>query len=378
VGTRKGENKVKVFFVASIAAILIALSGFHSQVVAQDNRDRILPIMTRNLDEATDFGPIFQATTSQDFAFQVAAAYQEVQASNIPERAAGIADEIAAKQPYLVGLQEASVWSTGPLFKHADTEVFNALNSLLTALAARNQHYTVIAALKEFEGEAPSALGIEIGFADFDVLIARTDVSVSELKVSNIQAQHFVTILTFPNPILGQVTIPRGWISVDGKLRGKDFRFVTTHLEGFDPRVQAQQATELVQGPGNTNLPVIMAGDFNTAPLASFAVPGCSSSGGSPATNLAYNIIASGGFADAWTILHPSDLGFTWPLHCEDPFTPSITPDQRLDLVLFRNGQTGLDVLTTDLIGNMPSDLMASGLWPSDHAGVTSVFRLEP
>jgi hypothetical protein len=106
------------------------------------------------------------------------------------------------------------------------------------------------------------------------------------------------------------------------KLRRKDFRFVTTHLEGFDP-VQAQQATELVQGPGNTNLPVIWLEISTTTPLASFAVPGCSSPGGSPATNPAHNVIASGGFADAWTILHPSDSGFSWPLHCEDPFTPS-------------------------------------------------------
>ena len=106
--------------------------GFYSPAVAEDHRDRVLPIMTRNLDEGTDFGPIFQATTPQDFAIQVAAAYLEVQASNISERAAAIADEIAAQQPYLVGLQEVSVWSTGPLFMHADTETFNALRSLLT------------------------------------------------------------------------------------------------------------------------------------------------------------------------------------------------------------------------------------------------------
>jgi endonuclease/exonuclease/phosphatase family metal-dependent hydrolase len=369
---------MKVFLVASITVIFIALGGFYSQAVAEGNRDRLLPIMTRNLDEATDFGPIFLATTPQDFAFQVAAAYLEVQASNIPERAAAIADEIAAKQPYLVGLQEVSVWSTGPLFGHADMETVNALRSLLDALAARHLEYTVIASLKEFAAEAPSALGIQIGFADFDVLIARTDLSVSELKVSNIQAQHFVANLTIPNAILGQVTIPRGWISIDGKLRGKDFRFVTTHLEGFDPRVQALQATELVQGPTNTNLPVILAGDFNTAPLDSFGVTGCPLPGGTPATNPAYNIIASGGFADAWSTLHPGDPGFTWPLHCEDPFTPFTTPNQRLDLVLFRSGQTDLDALATDLIGNTPGDLTPTGLWPSDHAGVESVFRLEP
>src|SRR5437667_240615 len=145
--------------------------------------------------------------------------------------------KLRTQQPYLVGPQEVSVWSAGPLFMHADTETFNALRSLLTALAARGQQYTVIAILKEFEAEAPSALGIEIGFADFDVLIARTDLSVSELKVSNLQAQHFLTNLVIPNPILGPVTIPHGWISVDGKLRGKNFRFITTHLEGFHPAV---------------------------------------------------------------------------------------------------------------------------------------------
>jgi endonuclease/exonuclease/phosphatase family metal-dependent hydrolase len=358
--------------------MLIALSGLYSRAVAQGNKDRLLPIMTRNLDEGTDFAPIFQSTTPQDFANQVAAAYLEVQASNIPERAAGIADEIAAKQPYLVGLQEVSIWRTGPLFMPADTVTFNALQSLLTALAARGQHYTVIAALKEFEAEAPSALGIQIGFADFDVLIARTDLSVSELKVSNIQAQHFVANLMIPSPILGAVTIPRGWISVDGKLRGKNFRFITTHLEGFDPRVQATQVSELVQDPGNADLPVIIAGDFNAAPLDSFGVLSCPPPGGSPATNPAYNIIASAGFADAWVILHPNDSGFTWPLHCEDPFTLSTTPDQRLDLVLFRDGHKGLDAVTTDLIGNRPSDLTPSGLWPSDHAGLASVFTLEP
>src|SRR5438445_1785231 len=51
--------------------------AFYSPAVAQDHRDRVLPIMTRNLDEGTDFGPIFQATTPQDFAIQVAAAYLE-------------------------------------------------------------------------------------------------------------------------------------------------------------------------------------------------------------------------------------------------------------------------------------------------------------
>jgi hypothetical protein len=66
-------------------------------------------------------------------------------------------------------------------------------------LAARHQQYTAVAALKEFEAEAPSALQIQIGFADYDVLLTRTDLSVSELKISNVQSQHFLASLTLPN-----------------------------------------------------------------------------------------------------------------------------------------------------------------------------------
>jgi endonuclease/exonuclease/phosphatase family metal-dependent hydrolase len=354
----------RMFLGSFLAITLIASSAPYSRAQASD---RLLTTMTRNLDEGTDFGPIFAATDFSQFATEVANAYLEVQASNIPERSAAIADEIAARQPYLIGLQEVSVWRTGPLFGHADTVTYDALQSLLQALEARGQHYSVIKTVTEFEGEAPSALGIEVGFSDLDVVLARTDLSVSELQLSNVQGQHFVTNLVFPSPVLGIVTIPRGWISVDGKLRGKEFRFITTHLESFHPGVQAAQASELMLGPANTDLPVIICGDLNTeAP------------GGNPALNAAYQIVLSGGFSDIWSTLHPSDPGFTWPLHAEDPFTSSSTPSQRIDLVLSRAGRKGLGALATDLIGNLSSDLTQSGLWPSDHAGLLSVFTLEP
>ena len=349
-------------FLGSLLAIsLIVSTGSYSQANASD---RLLTTMTRNMDEGTDFGPIFSAANFSQFATEVANAYLEVQASNIPERSAAIADEIAARRPYLIGLQEVSIWRTGPLFGHANTVTYDALQSLLQALEARGQHYSVIKTVIEFEGEAPSALGIEVGFTDLDVVLARSDLSVSELQLSNVQGQHFVTNLTFPSPVLGIVTIPRGWISVDGKLRGKEFRFITTHLESFHPGVQAAQASELVLGPANTDLPVIICGDLNTeAP------------GGNPALNAAYQIVLSGGFSDVWSILHPTDPGFTWPLHGEDPFTSASTPSQRIDLILSREGRKGLGALTADLNGNHSTDLTQSGLWPSDHAGLSSVFK---
>ncbi len=356
---------LKIMFLGSFLAIsFIVSAGSYSQANASD---RLLTTMTRNMDEGTDFGPIFSSTSFSQFATEVANAYLEVQASNIPERSAAIADEIAARQPYLIGLQEVSIWRTGPLFGHANTVTYDALQSLLQALEARGQHYSVIKTVIEFEGEAPSALGIEVGFTDLDVVLARSDLSVSELQLSNVQGQHFVTNLTCPSPVLGIVTIPRGWISVDGKLRGKEFRFITTHLESFHPGVQAAQASELVLGPANTDSPVIICGDLNTeAP------------GGNPALNAAYQIVLSGGFSDVWSILHPTDPGFTWPLHGEDPFTSVSTPSQRIDLILSREGRKGLGALTADLTGNHSTDLTQSGLWPSDHAGLQSVFKLEP
>jgi endonuclease/exonuclease/phosphatase family metal-dependent hydrolase len=316
------------------------------------------------MDEGTDFGPIFTATTFEQFAQEVAAAYVEVQQSNIPERADALAKEIEAAQPQLVGLQEVSVWRTGPLFGPATTVTYDALQSLLDALETRGLHYYPVAILKDFEAEAPSALGIQIGFTDLDVVLARSDLQTSELKLDNVQARHFEINLPFTSPILGTLVIPRGWISVDGKFRGKQFRFITTHLESFHFGVQAAQAGELMSGPANTEVPVIIAGDLNTE-----------SASGNPAGNLAYQIVAGAGFVDAWTSLHPGDPGLTWPLHGEDPFTPVSTPTQRIDLVLIRGP---VAVLETTLVGHRLADLTTSGLWPSDHAGVLSVVNLKP
>src|SRR5439155_24444109 len=103
---------------------------------------------------------------------------------------------------------------------------------------------------------------LDVRVTDHDVMLARTDLQTSELKLENIQVQRFTTNLTLFSPTLGLLTNPRGWISVDAKLRGKQYRFVTTHLESLSPAMHAAQAAELVNGPGNTAVPVIFAGNF--------------------------------------------------------------------------------------------------------------------
>lgn len=340
---------------------LCVVAGLHTTATANSgdhNNRRELTVMTRNMYLGADFDGVLGATSFPEFANEVAALYIHVQQSRIQERAAAVAREIESTRPQLIGLQEVSVWRTGPFGGPATTVTFDSLQSLLDALSARGLHYTPIAILTEFEAEAPSALGINIGFTDRDVILARTDLNTSELILSNVQAQHFTTNLMFVTPVLGPLTIPRGWLSVDGKIRGKTFRFVTTHLESFHPGIQAVQASELIQAACNTTLPVIIAGDLNT-----------DSPSGNPTDNAGYQILRSSAFSDIWTSFHEGEAGNTWPLHVGDSLTAT-TPSQRIDIVFFRGA---IDTEEVELVGDLPT----SGLWPSDHAVVVALFDLK-
>jgi endonuclease/exonuclease/phosphatase family metal-dependent hydrolase len=186
------------------------------------------------------------------------------------------------------------------------------------------------------------------------VLLARTD--LSDLTLANIQVHRFTHLLVV-NTVVGTLSIPRGWISVDATLKGKTFRFLTTHLESNSSTVRAAQGNELLQVPANTSHPVVFAGDFN------------SDTDSGDQTYL--NLIAAG-FVDAWSVTNPGDPGYTGPLHLEDPYAAS-TPSVRIDLVLLLNNVRALD---TELVGNEPGDLTPSGLWPSDHAGVVATVRM--
>ena len=163
--------------------------------------------------------------------------------------------------------------------------------------------------------------------------------------------------LSFPHPFLGQVTVPRGWISVDVKKRGKTYRFVSTHLESFSPPVNYVQAKELLHTAADTSLPLLVAGDFNADAHAGDAT---------------YQLLLSTGLQDAWVLTHPGEAGNTWPLFLTDPFTYT-TPTQRLDLVLFRGE---LSTVSADVVGE--ENVTPTRPLPSDHAEVLADFVLHP
>jgi endonuclease/exonuclease/phosphatase family metal-dependent hydrolase len=324
----------------------------------------MVTVMTQNVYHGvnTELFRVATATDLSDLVVKVAAVFNGYHARNFPERAAAFAAEIDAARPELIGLQEAVLVRTqsppdGPTTP-APTVALDYVQLLLDALAARGLAYEVVATSFGWDAELPSALGFDVRHTDREVILARADLKTADLKVSNVQAGHFATNCMIPTR-LGTITIKRGWVSVDVKIRGKEFRVVSTHLDGDcpNPAIQVAQANELLQGPGATTLPLIFIGDFN-------------SDAGAGATG-AYAALLAAGLTDAWTVAGVGS-GFTC---CQDSslLNPVSTLAHRIDLVLFR-GEFG--VVGIDVVGAQAADVTPSGLWPSDHAGVVTRLQL--
>jgi endonuclease/exonuclease/phosphatase family metal-dependent hydrolase len=329
------------------------------------NDDREITVMTRNVYVGADFGPVL-AAPSLPAAFAAAGVvWGQVQASNFPERAEALADEIAEELPTLIGLQEVSWFRSGAVFNPAPAAIneLDFLDLLRDELAERGLSYAVVAESVVFDEELPIIEGgiptKDLRLTDRDVILARTDLPASQLKLSNIQVGHFAARLQLP---LGPevISFDRGWMSVDAKVRGKSVRFVNTHLEPEfpAPAIQVLQGQELLAGPANTSLPVIMVGDFNSR-----------ADGSGTAT---YGSLIAAGFDDAWSQTRPGDPGYTC---CQDALllNPVSQADQRIDLVLYRGD---VRAASTDIVGENPADRTPSGLWPSDHAGVAATLEL--
>ena len=277
----------------------------------------------------------------------IVATFCEVVASNVEQRAARIADEIAAAQPDLVSLQEVAEWQSFVQLPCSGPTQIDAETALLNQLSADGMTYNVVKQLDEFNSS--SIPGLPESFLDRDVLLARAE-PAGQLSLANSNAQHFSTLLTLPLAPGISATILRGWISVDATVRPRTVRVIATHLESFYEPVQEGQALELSTGPGGTTLPVIIAGDLNTGPGSS--------------QTASYTLLTSAGFTDTWAATHPAtDPGFTNAFYTEDPVAPSV-PSKRIDLVLVRGAA----------VPSAPKNyLVGTGNpHPSDHAGVVA------
>jgi len=82
-------------------------------------------------------------------------------------------------------------------------------------------------------------------------------------RLSNAQSGNFKTNLVI-KVVDKNVTVLEGWASIDVQVHGRKIRFITTHLDAFAPPIRLAQATEILRGPANTNMPIVLAGDMNT------------------------------------------------------------------------------------------------------------------
>jgi endonuclease/exonuclease/phosphatase family metal-dependent hydrolase len=326
---------------------------------AADPGSVTIRVMTQNLSSGTDFSDLIGATSLPGFLAAVTATYNTIQASNPAERAAAVAREIARERPDIVGLQEVTILRTGAT-RPATTVQSDQLQLLLDALAALGLRYQAVAIVPNLDAEAPGTLGFDVRITTRDVIIVRANLPVARVKPANLQIEQYLARAAFSTPA-GAIADPRGWASVDVKLQGQTFRFVTTHLDR-NPAIALGQAAELVQSAGSTALPVILVCDCN-APPDNSADPSFP----------AYKVMQDTGFVDAFRQAHPGLPGFTC-CQDEDLRNTSSKLSIRIDLIQLRGP---FQIQRVQLVGNHPqTDRTPSGLWPSDHAGVVATLRL--
>ncbi len=296
--------------------------------------------------------------------------YYEIVLSQPEVRLQGVADQIAARLPDFVSVEEASLFrvqSPGDLVlggtQPATTVTYDYLRILTNALAVRGAHYAVVSTANETEVELPM-LNLQTGgfddvrWNDRDAILVRTDLPPGQLRVTNPQSGNFTVELPIPG-----VSVERGWCSVDVFLRGAVFRYLCAHteIESF-PEIQALQVQELLNGPANITAPVMIVGDFNADPYGRDG-------------SFAYSLFPAAGFKDAWAAVHPNNLtdGLTWG-HDEFLADPEVNFDRRIDLVLYKGA--GFVPQSANVL-DLSLDREAAPLWASDHAAVSATFLLK-
>ena len=357
--TRVSANALRLFALLLTGSALIPVWAENPKVT----------IMTRNMYAGSDLGCVFAATDEASFVQCMAATLAQIKSSRIPERAALLAEEIKAQKPDLIALQEVTLWRTGPMLEPPATEIlYDQLDLLLAELSKRKLHYGIVAIQTLVDAEAPVPTdGIDLRITDRDVILARLDLPQTQFDLTNAQTHRYKAAFVLGSPLLGELVIPRGWMSVDVAAGTAKFRFFATHLESTYPGVplgestQVAQAEELLAALNATEMPVVLAGDLN-----SNADPGPEYTGSAQK-------IVSAGFADAWRSMHPGELAYTWPLFGDDPASGPTIPNERLDLI-FTGGPGRLSfgrdpsVLSAERIG-------ASAPFVSDHAGLVVTLR---
>jgi endonuclease/exonuclease/phosphatase family metal-dependent hydrolase len=331
-------------------------------------------VVTMNMYVGTDVKNLLAATTLSGLKRAVDGAYNAVLDSDPEECVAAMAKEIAAHQPLLVGLQEAALIRIGPSTlpqTPANSVQVNYLGMLLHDLASLKHPYRTLAILPGIDAQAPGTTGQDVRVTDRTVIIAAR---TNRLAIRDRHVETYLINLPVPIPALNTTIVDtRGWAAADADFDGVNFRFITTHLENVLPQlpvggaaIQLAQAVELIAAAAATDIPVIMAADFN----ANADNP---SDPSYPTYRTLLRDRASGRFSDAWKQIHPTNAGHTC-CQAANLRNPDSMLRERIDLILYRGPQAE----SASLAGNRPPDRTRSGRWPSDHAALAATLGFAP
>jgi endonuclease/exonuclease/phosphatase family metal-dependent hydrolase len=324
-----------------LLAVVIALVAAPA---AQAAPRPYVTVMNRNLFLGADLIPL--ATTAPGAPFQQAAGtlFDGVKATDPDVRMKLIAREIAFARPDLVGLQEVSLWRTGPA--PASTVAYDYTAALTRELKRRRAHYRVVGLERGFNVEGPTDRGFDIRLTLGDAILVRSGVKVSHVRTGTFKDQ-----LTIPTQAIGPVVVTRGWDSLDARVNGVRLHFVNTHLEAYSQPDRLAQANELVAGPLKSNLQTVLVGDLNSG-------PDLADTGDRPP----YQAIAKAGF---------KPLRSKKPSCCFTELTGDAGWDHNVDWIM---GKGGPQLAASFIVGR---EKTASGNHPSDHGGVISTLKMK-
>jgi hypothetical protein len=339
------------------------------------NDDGTLRVAVQNLYVGADLATLLEARSTAEIPDVVAREFASIEASYFPQRARALAMEIASNPPHLIGLQEVSLFRlqrpgdspAGNERPAADT-VLDFLEVFLDELENEGVAYRTVAAYEGMDIELPSINSAsdidDIRLTDHGVILARTDVAADQPQSINFTTNLGVTVGGEEG--LG-IELTGGWASVEATAGGSTVLFVTTHLESGDlaPEVQLAQARELLAALDTVTRPVVLVGDFSSTPDGQMTPT--------------YDAVIDAGFIDVWATARPGEVGFTC---CQAPDLRNADSalDRRLDFVFYRDAVTRAGhppdaLFEASLIGAASASRTSSGLWPSDHAGISATIR---
>jgi endonuclease/exonuclease/phosphatase family metal-dependent hydrolase len=343
--------QVKALAAVALLAVVFGVAATGAK------RPVTVTVMTRNLYLGANLDPIVKAKSAAEAFSAVAAGWEQVQANDFPTRARAIAREIAAVKPDFVGFQELSLYRTQTpadfTVTPATTVVLDYARELRRALAARKLKYRFVSIAPWTDAELPAGNPptMDIRLTVRDGLLVRTN---AKIRIRSVRRVQYATT----TPLFGGLVVAkRGYIVADATKDGRSFRIATTHLESFNDTSQVAQGQELGAVLSVGKVPTALLGDLN-------------SRADETGTPTHANLLALG-FKDAWTEVHPNDVGLTC-CHGDDLREPGGPFYSRIDYVLLKNG---FRAVAAGIVGQKPTDRI-DGLWPSDHAGVWAKLRL--